>query len=70
MKLKEGFSAEQSLNLIIENIVNSIHKSTFSVQKELFDNIDGVITYYRLDSSGKVIRDLNNIPNIYNINKE
>ena len=31
---------------------------------------DGNITYYKLDSSGKVIRDLNNIPIIYNINKE
>ena len=49
-----------------EGIINP----DISVQKELFDNIDGVITYYRLDSSGKVIRDLNNIPNIYNINKE
>lgn len=31
---------------------------------------DGNITYYKLDSSGKVMRDSNNIPVIYNINKE
>ncbi len=31
---------------------------------------DGNITYYKLDSSGKIMRDSDNIPVIYHINKE
>ena len=31
---------------------------------------DGNTTYYKLDSSGKIMRDSDNIPVIYHINKE
>ena len=50
-----------------EGIINP----EISVQNELFDNIDCVITYYKLDTYGKVMFDnITNSPIIYNINKE
>lgn len=54
---------------LYDEVFDAIDRKTVDFVASKVTN-DGNITYYRLDSSGKVIRDLNNIPIIYNINKE
>ena len=54
---------------LYDEIVDAIDRKKVDFVASKVTN-DGNITYYKLDSSGKIMRDSDNIPVIYNINKE
>ena len=54
---------------LYDEIVDAIDRKKVDFVASKVTN-DGNITYYKLDSSGKIMRDSDNIPVIYHINKE
>ena len=54
---------------LYDEIVDAIDRKKVDFVASKVTN-DGNTTYYKLDSSGKIMRDSDNIPVIYHINKE